>query len=120
MLRTKIQHLDHVILNAGVINTTHQLTEAGYETMMQVNTLSTVLLSLLLTPFLLASPSASAPKPEDRPHLVFVSSGMAWLTHHKDVADLLNTPPIYQTFSKEDNFPPGRMGGQKQYGRSKL
>ena len=119
-LRTKTQHLDHAILNAGVINTTHTVASTSYESTLQVNTISTILLSLLLTPLLLASPSASSTDSTQRPHLVYVSSGLAWLFHPPDVADIMDSGAILKTISEKDNFPLGRLGGQRQYGRSKL
>ena len=119
-LRTKTQHLDHAILNAGVINTTHTLASTNYESTLQVNTLSTILLSLSLVPLLLASPSASITDTTQRPHLVYVSSGYAWLFHQPDVAAIMNSGAILQTISEKENFPPGRLGGQRQYARTKL
>ncbi|MCJ1466984.1 hypothetical protein MMC07_005606 [Pseudocyphellaria aurata] len=61
--------LDVVVLNAGVVCKKFTLLAQGWEKMLQINTLSTALLALLLTPKLRASGTAFSPA-----HLNIVSS----------------------------------------------
>lgn len=64
--------IDTAILNAGLASAVWQLSPDGWETQIQVNGLSTALLSLELLPVLISSASSSP----SRPHLVIVSSDM--------------------------------------------
>ncbi|KAI4641219.1 hypothetical protein J4E93_008098 [Alternaria ventricosa] len=107
---TELDHLDVAILNIGIFNTSYKQSEYGWEQDLQVNTLSTILLGILLLPKLKESQKQSGKIPV----LQFVNSGM-----HKVVeisADVRNKPAILPEFNKEDKYP----GGQKQYGYSKL
>ena len=70
-----LKKLDVAILNAGVLSRTFKLSEQGWETNLQVNTLGTALLAILLTPKLQASRRANFPA-----HLVVTAS-----TGHIDV-----------------------------------
>lgn len=104
----ELDHLDIAVLNAGVFMPTYQESPHGWEETMQVNTLSTALLGLLLLPKLKASRSA-----DFTPVLEIVSSGLyqvAELTPgHQDAPDLLesyNSPKDYN--------------GSRQYKTSKL
>ncbi|KAI9713352.1 MAG: hypothetical protein M1828_001445 [Chrysothrix sp. TS-e1954] len=62
--------LDCAILNAGIINSTFQVSPEGWEQTLQINTLSTVLLGLLLLPWMRQARGIGKPPP----HLVFVAS----------------------------------------------
>ena len=64
-----LRKLDVAVLNAGIFNSTFKLSETGWENSLQVNTLGTALLAILLTPKLQASQSANSPA-----HLVVVTS----------------------------------------------
>lgn len=66
--------LDIAILNAGTVAPSFQLTPDGYETILQVNVLSTALLAVLLHPMLQKSAKISG-QPS---HLEFVGS----IAHH--------------------------------------
>lgn len=70
-----LRRLDVVVLNAGIFPRTFKLSEEGWESNLQVNTLGTALLAILLTPKLQVSRNAESPA-----HLVVVTS-----TGHIDV-----------------------------------
>jgi NAD(P)-dependent dehydrogenase (short-subunit alcohol dehydrogenase family) len=119
-LKAKIQHLDAAILNAGTFQTQHQKSSDGWEETIQVNTVSTLLLGTLLLPLLLASPSTTSPNATMRPHLNFVSSSYSnrMTIAYMNPATTSSTPVTL--LSSPRNFPTGVLGGQIQYGRSKL
>lgn len=64
-----LKRLDVAVLNAGIMNRTFKLSEKGWENNLQVNTLGTALLAILLTPKLQASKTTDSPA-----HLVVVAS----------------------------------------------
>lgn len=65
----ELDRLDVAVLNAGVVCKKFMQLAQGWEKMLQINTLSTALLALLLTPKLKASGTASSPA-----HLDIVAS----------------------------------------------
>lgn len=65
----ELEHLDIVVLNAGVLMASYQQSSYGWEKTLQVNSLSTTLLGLLLMPKLKASKT-----PDFTPKLELVSS----------------------------------------------
>lgn len=70
----KLEKLDTAIMNAGLATGTWKLgAEEGWETHIQVNVLSTVLLSLLLLPTLVRTGKSSFPG-ATKPHLTIVGS----------------------------------------------
>jgi NAD(P)-dependent dehydrogenase (short-subunit alcohol dehydrogenase family) len=71
-LKEDVKTIDVVLLNAGVYKRTYDLSPDGWEETLQVNTLSTILLGLLLLPWMKASP----PEGGKAQHLGFVSSGL--------------------------------------------
>lgn len=110
----QFRKIDIVILNAGLQNKKYVPSPEGWEETLQVNTLSTTLLALLLLPKLR---SAGLEDPVSLPHLVLVSSG----THARvarsslpgppdDMLTALNTPPE----------PATAFNGGRQYAVSKL
>jgi NAD(P)-dependent dehydrogenase (short-subunit alcohol dehydrogenase family) len=106
----EIDRLDIVLLNAGVMMSRFEAGAYGWETTLQVNTLSTILLALLLLPQLKASRTAIS-----IPVLEIVGSGM-----HKRAgipASRANTPGVISSYNNAEE-----MGfvGQSQYNRSKL
>ncbi|ETN45042.1 uncharacterized protein HMPREF1541_09918 [Cyphellophora europaea CBS 101466] len=119
-LSSHVQHLDHAILNAGTNESTHSLCATGYETSIQVNAISTTLLGLSLLPLLLASPNTTNPTISLRPHLVFVSSGTAWLVKPATLPTAPSSTTPMADLSTPANWPPGTFGGQALYSRSKL
>ncbi|KAL5119026.1 hypothetical protein ACEQ8H_003155 [Pleosporales sp. CAS-2024a] len=68
----KLDHVDMVVLNAGVYRTKFHKSQYGWEEDLQVNTLSTALLALLLLPKLRASKRITG----RIPILEFVNSGL--------------------------------------------
>ncbi|KAF4785752.1 short-chain dehydrogenase reductase [Colletotrichum scovillei] len=119
-LEKSVNHLDHAILSAGILLGSYEAAPTGYETSLQVNAISPTLLSLLLMPLLLASPLVEKSSVSERPHLTIVSSGAAWLTRRSDIKPFFASKKPLTELSKRENFPPGMMGGQYQYSRSKL
>ncbi|EMC96839.1 hypothetical protein BAUCODRAFT_34238 [Baudoinia panamericana UAMH 10762] len=69
--KTELDRLDIVVLNAGVVMATYQVSDYGWEKTLQINVLSTSLLAMLLLPKLQASKTA-----EYTPVLELVSSEM--------------------------------------------
>jgi len=69
-LKEDVKTIDVVLLNAGVYKKTYDLSPDGWEETLQVNTLSTILLGLLLLPWMKTSP----PEGGKTQHLGFVSS----------------------------------------------
>lgn len=105
-VQDELTEVDTVVLNAGLWNKDYVKSADGWEETIQVNTLSTALLAMLLLPKLKES-SSSAPT-----HLTIVSSQL--FTRVK--ADNVRTDgSLLKYLSDQQNF-----GAQKQYGISKL
>ncbi len=68
---SEILSLDVVVLNAGIIMSTYEQSEHGWEKTLQVNTLSTTLLGMLVLPKPKASKTADC-----TPTLEIVGSGV--------------------------------------------
>ncbi|KAH8810722.1 hypothetical protein F5884DRAFT_726496 [Xylogone sp. PMI_703] len=105
---TDLQSLDIAILNAGTLAVKYSESSFGWETMLQVNVLSTALLGLLLLPKLRASKSK-----DSMPVLEIVNSAMYEIaaidaTHHA-------APNLLKSYNKSDGFAFG-----PQYNLSKL
>lgn len=82
-----------MLLNAGLLNTTHALSADGYEETIQVSVLSTALLALLLLPWMKVAGKGRA-------HLGFVTSG-----RHRAVSiDAWPKENVLQRLSKEENW----------------
>lgn len=86
----ELEHLDIVILNAGVHMSTYEQSPYGWEETLQVNVLSTTLLGLLILPKLKASKTA-----QSTPVLEIVSSGLhqnaKFTDEHKNAPNLLES-----------------------------
>jgi NAD(P)-dependent dehydrogenase (short-subunit alcohol dehydrogenase family) len=107
---TELDHLDVAILNVGIYNTTYRPSKYGWEEDLQVNTLSTILLGILLLPKMKEAQKHTGKTPV----LQFVNSGL-----HKTVevsAEIRQKSNILPEFNKAETF----SGGQKQYAYSKL
>ncbi|KEF57459.1 uncharacterized protein A1O9_05376 [Exophiala aquamarina CBS 119918] len=117
-LQADFPRLDGVVLNAGAIFTEWGQSEDGWENNIHVNALSTFLLGVLLLPLLIAQ--ADTGKSAYRPHLTFVSSGMAWVVNADKEKAWTASDEALEFVSVQKNFPPGGVGGQTQYARSKL
>lgn len=95
-----LPRVDVVILNAGIVVNDYTTSAEGWESMLQINVLSTALLGLLLLPRLEASKSTE----DDAPHLVIVTSeAHRWLEasdlpdpseHGGSILSALNAKPI--------------------------
>lgn len=119
-LEKSVSHLDHLIISAGILLGSYETAPTGYETSLQVNAISPMLLSLLLMPLLLASPLVRKSSVEEWPHLTIVSSEGAWLTKRSTIEPFFTSDTPLTELSKRENFPPGMMGAQFHYARSKL
>lgn len=103
-----VDHLDVVVLNAGVRRSPFTLSKYGWEEDVQVNVLSTTLLGILLLPKLKQSNRGTT-----IPILEFVNSGLHATAEVDD--NVRNSPSILAEYSK-----PERFSAQKQYAHSKL
>ena len=112
-LEKQTERLDVALLNAGRMDKEYRTAVDGWEETLEVNTLSTTLLALLLLPLLRATKEAYGVKSQDHPHLLFTSSGMHAKVKREDLPE---TGPILPTLNEKDAFP----GPQPQYARSKL
>jgi NAD(P)-dependent dehydrogenase (short-subunit alcohol dehydrogenase family) len=93
----ELDHLDIAVLNAGVYSTTYQESRYGFEQDLQVNTVSTALLALLLLPKLRESKSTG-----DIPVLEIVASGR-YVTA-KFSPEELDAESLLLEMSKPDKF----------------
>ncbi|MCJ1457929.1 hypothetical protein MMC28_008298 [Mycoblastus sanguinarius] len=101
--------IDVAVLNAGLFNVEHVSSPEGWEESLQVNTLSTTLLALLLLGKLR---SVKLTNPSPLPHLVLVSSG----SHTTVPRSSIPTPPDpVLSFVSTSPF-----NGSRQYAISKL
>jgi NAD(P)-dependent dehydrogenase (short-subunit alcohol dehydrogenase family) len=119
-LKQHTTHLDHAILNAGVFATTYRQLPTTYESSIQINALSTTLLSLLLLPLLTASSLITQTLISQRPHLTLVSSYAAFMADLRTSPFLKSTDRPLAALSDQVNFPTGLSAGLTQYGWSKL
>jgi NAD(P)-dependent dehydrogenase (short-subunit alcohol dehydrogenase family) len=110
-VNANISELHAVILNAGVTNRAWSTTREGWEQTLQVNTISTTLLALLLLPKLLSSGDSKKPT-----HLNFISSGTARLVKPEKVHLFYDSPNALQAMSTEKAW----LGGMGHYALSKL
>ncbi|KAH7355449.1 hypothetical protein BKA65DRAFT_498436 [Rhexocercosporidium sp. MPI-PUGE-AT-0058] len=106
-VRATIKKIDIVLLNAGVHAFDFKLSPEGWETDTQVNTLSTILLGLLLLPWL-----REIKKPGQTHHLGFVGSS----SHYRP--DISKFPQ--QGVLEARNDPKNFVSGVHNYGISKL
>jgi len=103
-----LDHLDAVVLNAGVCRDPFTLSKYDWEEDLQVNVLSTTLLGILLLPKLKESNHGSTIS-----ILEFVNSGPHTTADTK--SGVCEIPSILAEYNK-----PGRFSAQKQYVHSKL
>jgi NAD(P)-dependent dehydrogenase (short-subunit alcohol dehydrogenase family) len=102
-----IDHLDIAFLNAGLMNRAYKGSHEGWEESLQVNTLSTSMLALLLIPKLKKSASAENPA-----HLIAVSSQQFVRVQ----ANSMKTDDALLPYLNEE----ANFQGRTQYGISKL
>lgn len=105
----ELPRIDVALLNAGLMVRGYTTSPEGWEEILQVNTLSTVYLAILLLPRLRASRSETS-----TPHLVFTTSSL-----FKGCTKEKVTPPnggkVIDYFNAKDTF-----NGHLQYSASKL
>jgi len=104
-----LDHLDIAILNAGVQRTHRVESQHGWEEDLQVNTLSSTLLGILLLPKLKASRASS----QHIPVLEFVNSGL-----HRGAnvtPEIHSESSIIEWYNRPENF-----GGFPQYRNTKF
>ena len=108
-VESQLPRLDIAILNSGLSSTKFRLVpETGHEELLQVNYLSTVLLSLLLLPVL------KDKSPRGKPgRLSIVNSG----TSLKSTFPNSHQSPLLKSF---DNIKTAPLAGLESYGTSKL
>ena len=111
--------IDGAILNAGMLMAEYVKSDDGWEDTLQVNTLSSLLLGLLILPLLITTAN-SGKKSDYKPHLTYVSSGTAWTVQPEQMKSFTASETPLKDLSDEKSFPPGLTGGASQYARSKL
>ncbi|KAH8842459.1 hypothetical protein MCOR27_008164 [Pyricularia oryzae] len=104
--------LDWICLNAGVHNASWEQSPEGWDMVIQVNVLSTVLISLLLLPWLKELRSQR----QSPAHLTIVSSGLHMSTNISRWEKIAGQDGLLKHFSAKENWP----GAAGQYGNSKL
>ena len=111
-ISTKYDDLHVALLNAGISNRLYSISPEGWEETLQVNTLSTTLLALLLLPKLRASR-----RNQDDVHMVIVSSGLHAGVTAKEI-DASSENILAACNDSEARFAAG--SGVRQYAISKL
>ncbi len=96
-LKAEVKAIDIVLLNAGVYKMTYDVSPDKWEETLQVNTLSTILLGLLLLPWMEACRPAGG-----RQHLGFVTSGLH--TTAKIETDDFPKEDVLRYWSEENHF----------------
>lgn len=112
---SRYQNLDVALLNAGISNRLYSVSPEGWEETLQVNTISTALLALLLLPKLRASK-----RDERDSHMVIVSSGLYAGVTAEELGIGSESPRniLKSLHDSEDRFAAGN--GMRQYSISKL
>lgn len=106
-------HLDVAILNAGLATGKWAQTPDGWEKTLQVNNLSTALLSLKLLPLLERS--------SKNPHLVIVASDMHFMLNYKSSFQERHAGNILQALNDRQRFEKGQARNPaERYAVSKL
>lgn len=102
-LANGLEHLDIAILNAGTHRSSYHTSDKGWEEDLQVNTLSTVLLGVLLLPKLKRSKQHTG----KIPILELVNSGL----HQSAVVppEVRQEPNILEHYNRRENFKEGKL-----------
>ena len=106
----EIGRVDVALLNAGVYMRNHELSKEGWEKTLQVNTLSTALLALLLLPHLKRCKEETG----EPAHLTITSSGLHSAAK-EEWFEIPKSGTVLEKLSDEENF-----NRDKQYPSSKL
>lgn len=96
----EVERLDVVVLNAGVMMREYEVSGEGWEQTLQVNTLSTALMGLLLLPKLAASRTGYGGK-EGLPHLVVVNSGLHATVKREQLPPVSSSEKILEAVNKK-------------------
>jgi len=104
-----LDHLDIAVLNAGIFSITYEQSKYGWENTLQINTLSTALLGLLLLPKLRSSKGTST----DKPVLEIVGASRHASAEIKPDQD--DSENLLESFNRKEDFT-----GPRQYQISKL
>jgi retinol dehydrogenase-12 len=91
-----LEHLDYVLLNAGIKMMEYQLSDGGHETNVRINHLGTSLLSLLLLPILERSANVTG-TPSSL--TIVTSEGHFWVPFHERTA-----PNILARMDEKETF----------------
>ncbi|KAI1626043.1 hypothetical protein EDD37DRAFT_626225 [Exophiala viscosa] len=106
-VKSELPRVDVVVENAGINNTAWQVVE-GFEQVIQVNVINTLLLALCLLPKLTET---RFKYPDSIPHLEIVSSEV----HHYTKFPEVNAPDLYEELNDKSAF-----NGMDRYNVSKL
>lgn len=98
----ELDRLDIAVLNAGVFSAAYKQSKYGWEETLQVNTLSTTLLALIILPKLKASRST-----DFTPVLEFVSSGRHYAAQLSDAQKTDDSVIILEEFNRQEGFASG-------------
>ena len=111
----EVQRLDVVVLNAEVMMREYEVGEEGWEQTLQVNTLSTALMGLLLLPKLVAARTGYGEN-EGLPHLVVVNSGLHATVKRDQLPPVSSSGKILEAVHEKSD----PWSGRRQYSISKL
>lgn len=112
-VNNELPRLDAAILNAAVMKKQASSSKYGWEETLQVNTLSTVLLGLLLLPKMKATSSLAD---TDTPTMQFITSALYLRQHFNTIEQQKEAGGLLQSY----NQPKENFNTFAQYGRSKL
>ncbi|KAF6753523.1 short-chain dehydrogenase [Ephemerocybe angulata] len=105
--------LDIVVMNAAIETTVYETSTDGWESTLQVNALSTSLLSLLLAPRLV---DTAKRYPGARPRLVIVGSEVHYWVNFPE--EVYSAPSAFEALSSKEYCTPAKM--EDRYRESKL
>jgi len=113
-VKSELQRLDVLLLNAGIANDFWQTTSDGYEAVLQTNVISTGMLALLLLPLLESTAKEAAPasSPSFKPHLTLTGSEVHFWSKFKEAKN--DQHPIHALNDKS------KFDGNDRYNVSKL
>lgn len=112
-VNSRCKYLDVALLNAGISNRLYTVSPGGWEETLQVNTISTTLLALLLLPKLRASK-----RDQDDVHMVIVSSGFHAGVTAEEIS--VGSEDILAACNDCEARFAAAGGGNRQYAISKL
>jgi NAD(P)-dependent dehydrogenase (short-subunit alcohol dehydrogenase family) len=107
-----LPRVDYVLLNAGIMSTNYRKSpETGHEEIIQVNYLSTMLLTILLLPILKIKHATTKSSTSEPPHISIVSAALTLIAKFPNRA----AEPLFPSFDGAKNF-----NAQEHYNSSKL